>query len=150
MPELDTYDRADLASDEEEGDMTYEQRRKAEEEIDSRYQRLQARKDERFQEADGDDDSVDERERAIRLQTGADVDDDSDLEEGADAQDYVEQEVNLEAFDVPLREWITQDRTRREIEKRFQKFLLYFRKRNDFKNELVHPPKIRCVISSTL
>jgi DNA replication licensing factor MCM2 len=32
----------------------------------------------------------------------------------------------LEAFDVPLREWIAQERTRREIQRRFRAFLRHF------------------------
>jgi DNA replication licensing factor MCM2 len=38
-----------------------------------------------------------------------------------------EEEVNLEAFNVPLREWIAEDRTRREIKRRFKKFLQEFK-----------------------
>ena len=34
-----------------------------------------------------------------------------------------EEEVNLEAFDVPLGEWIAQERTRREVSRRFRNFL---------------------------
>ena len=122
------------------GALTYEQRRLAEEEIDARYRRMQ-RKDERFQETEGDDESMFDGERAIRLKNEDEVDDDSDLDDNTNQQDYVEQEVNLEAFDVPLREWIAQDRTRREIKNRFRKFLLLFSKRNETK--LVYPPKIR-------
>lgn len=36
-------------------------------------------------------------------------------------------EVNLEAIDCPLREWIAQDRIRREVKKRFELFLKTFK-----------------------
>eukprot|EP00804_Cyclotella_cryptica_P006578 CCRYP_008567-RA/>CCRYP_008567-RA protein AED:0.17 eAED:0.17 QI:0/0.6/0.5/1/0.6/0.5/6/149/788 len=58
-------------------------------------------------------------------------------EEGSDDDAYPTQEdddnfeseegINLEAFDVPLREWIAQDRTRREIQRKFRVFLSTFR-----------------------
>ena len=35
--------------------------------------------------------------------------------------------INLEAFDVPLREWIAQDRTRREVQRKFRAFLRHFK-----------------------
>jgi DNA replication licensing factor MCM2 len=35
-------------------------------------------------------------------------------------------QLNLEAFDVPLREWIAQDRTRREVMRKFRAFLKSF------------------------
>ena len=34
--------------------------------------------------------------------------------------------INIEAFDVDLQEWIAQDRTRREIQRRFRAFLRHF------------------------
>lgn len=34
--------------------------------------------------------------------------------------------INIEAFDVPLREWIAQERTRREVQRRFRAFLRHF------------------------
>lgn len=39
--------------------------------------------------------------------------------------------MNLEAFNVPLREWIAEDRTRREVKRRFRKFLLEFKVSTD-------------------
>ena len=44
-------------------------------------------------------------------------------EEDLDGEDP----INLEAFDVPLREWIAQDRTRREIQRKFRAFLKHYR-----------------------
>ena len=49
-------------------------------------------------------------------------DDASDEDDNLDSDDP----VNLDAFDVPLREWIAQDRTRREIQRRFRVFLRHF------------------------
>jgi hypothetical protein len=46
-----------------------------------------------------------------------DPEDEEDLIEGADRA------LNLEAFECPLREWIAEERTRREISRRFRKFL---------------------------
>lgn len=57
-------------------------------------------------------------------------------DEGSDAASLPEEDddnfeaeegINLEAFDVPLREWIAQDRTRREIQRKFRVFLSNFR-----------------------
>jgi len=51
-----------------------------------------------------------------------DIDDEIDEEE-LDGDDP----INLEAFDVALREWIAQDRTRREVQRKFRAFLRHFR-----------------------
>ena len=48
-------------------------------------------------------------------------------EEVDDDNFEAEEGINLEAFDVPLREWIAQDRTRREIQRKFRVFLSTFR-----------------------
>ncbi|KAL3943743.1 MAG: hypothetical protein SGBAC_002166 [Bacillariaceae sp.] len=53
---------------------------------------------------------------------GDDDDDDESDEEDLDGEDP----INIEAFDVPLREWIAQERTRREIQRRFRAFLRHF------------------------
>ena len=53
---------------------------------------------------------------------GSDDGDDVTDEEDLDGDD----QVNLEAFDVPLREWIAQHRTRREIQRKFRAFLRHF------------------------
>ena len=55
-----------------------------------------------------------------------DMGDDDDEEDGVDRTDQLleqEEELNLEAFDVPLREWIAQDRTRREVMRKFIRFI---------------------------
>jgi len=46
-----------------------------------------------------------------------------------------EEEVNLEAFDVPLREWIAQDRTRREVSRKFRNFLAQYTEDDDEDDE---------------
>lgn len=39
---------------------------------------------------------------------------------------HIYKHMYSEAFECPLREWITEDRTRREIQRRFKMFLLTF------------------------
>jgi len=66
---------------------------------------------------------------------GGDIEREDDDEFGMDGIDTgmdddnfeAEEGVNLEAFDVPLREWIAQDRTRREIQRKFRVFVSTFR-----------------------
>jgi hypothetical protein len=48
-------------------------------------------------------------------------------DEDADYQDEgADRPLNLEKFDCSLREWIAEERTRREIHRRFKKFLLTY------------------------
>ena len=54
-------------------------------------------------------------------------DDEDEAEQSDDDNFEAEEGINLEAFDVPLREWIAQDRTRREIQRKFRVFLSTFR-----------------------
>jgi len=99
VPELDVYDKADLASDDGDIGMTVEQRRAAESIIDARIRERQNRKDQRFLESgmDEDDESINEREDAIKLpDRGLDGEDDSDDEFDEGKKEYREQEVNLE------------------------------------------------------
>lgn len=58
--------------------------------------------------------------------------DDDEMDGGSDEEINEEEldgedPINLEAFDVPLREWIAQDRTRREVQRKFRAFLRHFR-----------------------
>ena len=80
-------------------------------------------------ETEEDEEARRARRGAFRLdvddQEGAEEDDETD-EEDLDGDD----QINLEAFDVPLREWIAQDRTRREIQRRFRAFLRHFTEEN--------------------
>ena len=50
-------------------------------------------------------------------------------EEGGEESDKEVEEVNLEAFDVPLKEWIDQYRMRREIQRHFRIFWVRFDKK---------------------
>jgi DNA replication licensing factor MCM2 len=54
-------------------------------------------------------------------------DDEDEADQSDDDNFEAEEGINLEAFDVPLREWIAQDRTRREIQRKFRVFLSTFR-----------------------
>ena len=53
------------------------------------------------------------------------LDREDEMDEG-DELDGVERALNLEAFECPLKEWIAEERTRREISRRFKKFLLTY------------------------
>lgn len=78
------------------------------------FDRRQLHKDGRGDE-DDDDDAADTR--------GPAADDADDITEGDLDRD---DQVNLEAFDVPLREWIAQEQTRREIQRKFRVFLRHY------------------------
>jgi DNA replication licensing factor MCM2 len=82
-------------------------------------------------ETEEDDEARAARRRHIGRRRKEDRDEDDEdgsiMEEEEDDEDEDVEEVNMEAFDVPLREWIAQDRTRREIQRRFRKFLSTFR-----------------------
>ncbi|EJK45417.1 hypothetical protein THAOC_35968, partial [Thalassiosira oceanica] len=60
------------------------------------------------------------------------MDADAAAEEEDDDNFEDEDAVNLEAFDVPLREWIATTQTRREIQRKFRVFLSTFRDGEDF------------------
>jgi hypothetical protein len=61
---------------------------------------------------------------------GANEREQEDLNENSDDEGDLpavgERHLNLEAFDCPLRDWISEDRTRKEIQRRFKTFLLSF------------------------
>ena len=73
-------------------------------------------------EDDEDEEARATRRGNFRPEGGEEVSDDETDEEDLDAEDT----INIEAFDVPLREWIAQDRTRREIQRKFRVFLRHF------------------------
>jgi DNA replication licensing factor MCM2 len=76
-------------------------------------------------ETEEDDEARRARRGVFRIEDEADKDDlldDETDEEDLDGDD----QINIEAFDVPLREWIAQDRTRREIQRKFRAFLRHF------------------------
>jgi hypothetical protein len=118
-PELDHYDARVLARDDDVEEVGYEQmmrdRRAAEEELDA----MDARRREMEEDAEEELERVGEREQ----EDLGDEDDDEEDEEGVVPS---ERALNLEAFDCPLREWIAEDRTRREIQRRFKIFLTTF------------------------
>jgi hypothetical protein len=88
-------------------------RRAADEELD----RLDAIRRER-------DDDVDDALEGANEREQEDLDDYSEDEQDLPA--IADRALNLEAFECPLREWIAEDRTRREIQRRFRMFLLSF------------------------
>lgn len=66
-----------------------------------------------------------------------------------EVEDGADKALNLEAFQCPLREWIAEDRTRSEIQRRFQRFLqTYFKGIDDIANwkrkhdNIDPPPKL--------
>jgi DNA replication licensing factor MCM2 len=95
-------------------------RRAAEEELDA----MDARRRELDEEAEDNLDDMNERDRDELDEYEEDEDD----EEGEDEYGVAagERALNLEAFDCPLAEWIAEERTRREIQRRFKTFLLSF------------------------
>ena len=101
--------------------MKMEAKHAAEDELDRRDHERAKTRTQRLRDAarDVEDEKALKRERMYR--TGGESD--SDREESDEEEDAV---LNIEAFDVPLREWITQERTRREIKRRFKDFLLNY------------------------
>ncbi len=92
-------------------------RQAADEEIEAREERMrQARM--QGDRAENRLEGLDERDRDVS---------DSDEEEFSDGEEEgepgVEGRLNLDAFDCPLQEWISETRTRREIQSRFRRFL---------------------------
>jgi DNA replication licensing factor MCM2 len=137
---LDTYGTEGLDDDGDYDELNYEERRAAEAAMARRdrrntgfYNALGGDDD----DVDGEDDEARQARRAIfqrrsRQSDDADGDDDDDEDGVADVSSDEEEDldgddpVNLEAFDVPLREWIAQDRTRKEIQRKFRAFLKHF------------------------
>jgi hypothetical protein len=118
-PELDFYDPT-LLTDEVVVESFAEQmryRRAAEEELDAEDERRRRQEEEAEDNLEG----LNERENAEILADDDDDDDDEDEEGGA-----VTRSLNLEAFECPLHEWISEERTRQEVKKRFRKFLLKY------------------------
>lgn len=115
--ELDRYDPTVLADDDDpELFESYEKRMRdrmaAEEELDA----LDIKRRERDMQSEY------QLERVNRFEQ-QELDGFDDEEEEEEAVDGPARHLNLEAFDCPLREWIAEDRTREEIQRRFRKFL---------------------------
>ena len=112
---LDTYGAEGL--DDQEYDLIApDQRRAAEAAL--------ARRDRRDLALDVDEDAEDDEARDQRRKVF--VRDEASDEESDDEDLDRDDAVNLEAFDVPLREWIAQDRTRKEIQRKFRAFCRHF------------------------
>lgn len=116
-PELDEYDSAMLARDDdpdlvESYDKRIRDRLAAEEELDA----MDLKRRERDLKADNNLERFDQFDKE-------ELDGEGDQEEDEEMIDGVERGLNLEAFDCPLKEWIAEERTRREIARRFKKFL---------------------------
>ncbi|CAI5715898.1 unnamed protein product [Peronospora destructor] len=132
METLDRYDTTMLDGRQYE-DMDFDTRREVEAELnrrDAREGRV-AHVLEEDQEMEHDDAH---RRRFRRVREGEDGYDDI----GGTA-DVDEELINLEHFDVPLREWIATERPRSEIKRRFRNFLNTF---TDGKGRLVYHEKI--------
>lgn len=96
-----------------------EAKRAAEEELDQRDSERIKNRNQRLRDAA----HVLEDERELQ-QTRMYRQGDSESDKESDVEEDVV--LNIEAFDVPLKEWISQERTRREIKRRFKDFLLFF------------------------
>lgn len=117
--------------------MDMEQRRAAEKELEIRDRQVgRAGRSAGLYSAALDVGETEEDEEARRARRGlfrsdrdggGDDDGDDDGDDETDEEDLDgEDPINIEAFDVPLREWIAQERTRREIQRRFRAFLRHF------------------------
>lgn len=107
-PELDYYEKEYLAEEDEvqeTWEQRFEYRAAADMEIDKRYAEFDRRQQLRTKELIADEEEEEEEEYE------------------SEEEDLEEQELNLEAFTCSLREWIAQDRTRRELLKKICKFL---------------------------
>lgn len=152
---LDTYGREGI-DDREYSGMTMEERMAAEQKIALREaEELKKRgfggRSSRFYDGLMDVEEDDDARRARRQRIGRGM---GDMDAGGVDEDMVddvevdeideeelfetEEEVNLEAFDVPLREWIAQDRTRRELQRKFRRFLMTFN-RDAIEEDMVQP-----------
>lgn len=156
---LDTYGTEGI--DDGEYDMIdRDQRALAERELQRRDREGGRRSEGFYGMLDSVEDEEDEETRQARRATfvrggrGAQGEDDKEEDDETDEEDLDgEDQVNLEAFDVPLREWIAQDRTRREIQRRFRAFLRHFTPEDDQSRRRgngVYEQKIRAMCAANL
>lgn len=121
MPHLDRYERHGLADEDEDFDAEaeLEARVRAEAEMERRdeYEQRGTRVHGRVRPR-ALDEGEDEWLRQARRRRAADRAADGEMDD--DGEEY---EMNIEAYDCPLREWITKDRTKVEIRKRLSRFL---------------------------
>ena len=142
MPHLDRYEADGIAEAPEDYDpeAELEARLRAEAELDDRDQAegragagAGGRVRPRALEADDDDDHWRRQQRRRRA---------ADREaDGEDDEEEEEFEVDIENYDCPLREWITRERTKTEIRRKFSRFLRKYADTED--GELVYRKRIR-------
>ena len=171
---LDTYGTEGIDDRDYDG-MDIDQRRAAEAELRAR-DRASGRGGGRDAGIYGqalDEFANDEDEEARRARRGIfrvekeydeEEDEEDDGRRGPDEDDIDEEDldgedpINLEAFDVPLREWIAQGQTRREVQRKFRAFLRHFRPEDSEHNDSrrrrqangIYETKIRLMCASNL
>lgn len=116
---MDVWDKEGMADDDdaelyESMEKRIRDRIAGDEALDALYAKQNAREQQR-------DDNLEGVTNLEQRDIDYDDDDEDDEEE-----DGAERALNLEAFESPLREWISEERTRREIHRRFKKFLLTY------------------------
>lgn len=122
-PELDYYDPSLLTEEVvvESYEKQMQDRRAADEALDAEDEKR------RRYEEEAEDDLEDANEReAAELRAFDDDSEDEDDDEEDDVEGPAEGALNLEAFDCPLKDWLNDERARREIKRRFRKFLLNY------------------------
>lgn len=153
---LDTYGTEGI-DDSDYGIIDQEQREAADRELARRDRARGGRSDGFYGtilETEGEDaDARQARRGMFGRQRGAQGEDEEEKDEGSEDEDLDgDDQVNLEAFDVPLREWIAQDRTRREIQRRFRAFLRHFSPENERRRRGngIYEQKIRSMCAANL
>lgn len=133
QPELDEYDVDDI-DDADISPMNMQDRRGVDQLLNERDRRM-GRGRRQFiphQLMDQDDDIP---MRLLEQQQQQIIDDEFQQQE-----QQQENLVNLEDFDGPLREWLDEDRVRREIKNRFKNFLTSF---SDTSGMAIYPNKVK-------
>ena len=118
-----------MLDEREYGGMSAGARRAAEDELAARAPAQRDRRLAGILDDFGDDEEDERRQqrRGGRARAAYDDDDDGGEADEEEADEYAGEEINLEGFDVPLREWLANERTRREGKRRFRDFLISFR-----------------------
>lgn len=124
---LDTYGTEGI-DNRDYGGVDMDERRAAEETLTRRDREQGGRNDGFYGMLDTMEDEEDEEARQARRGMFARVEDEEEEQDEESEEEDLDgdDQVNLEAFDVPLREWIAQDRTRREIQRKFRAFLRHY------------------------
>ncbi|CAM9707302.1 unnamed protein product [Chrysoparadoxa australica] len=92
------------------------------------------------------EDEADRRDRRAKFGL-RDEEMDGDDEAQGDSDEDNAVEVNLEAFHVPLRQWLSKHTTRQEVKRRFSRFLKTFQGKS---SAPIYPHKIREMCSANL